>query len=389
MYLELRPTDLSVCNRLNASTAIGNSSYVQEFRVPLSAPKTDLHLYLRGSDFMQSLTKTYSNSLSNVQSFKPLEQVLEVLTQKIDLKKGGEQETNAIIQRALKKENGYFIRLFSNESWDEWLEDKTALGRVVSLFTDYCESSKPLTSFVKRLDEKIIEKANREAANLLSSLKEKRSVKKESSDCGLGLLVGSGLTLATQNPLPLGLATLDCLQGVNANQDALKRMKDRHNQALSRGRSPQAQIETVSSRSFQSIPSTDLATLKHNLRAEMLGFMGSAADHLVRAIMEGNNWIDYTLAGVNFGLDVTGVNEPVHKLQEALEEMNLQLWWGVLPKYEEIFPDPRPMCALSKSYDKCLVENMRKNLNQRGFSNQYDTPLRFIAKLKRESGKEL
>ncbi|MBS0622396.1 MAG: hypothetical protein JSR80_05515 [Verrucomicrobia bacterium] len=210
MDLALRSTDLSPYNGSVEPTGIGNSPYVQASRGPVSAPKTDLHLYLRGSDFMQSLSKTYSN----VQNLKPLEQVFEVLTQKIDPKKGGEQETNAVIQRALKKENGYCIRLFSNESWAEWVEDKTALGQVVSLFTNYCESSKPLISFIKRLDEKIIEKANSEAVNLLSSLKEKRSIKENSSGCELGLLLGSGLTLATQNPVPLGLAALNCLEGV-------------------------------------------------------------------------------------------------------------------------------------------------------------------------------
>lgn len=46
-------------------------------------------------------------------------------------------ESNEQIKQACYKSQGYFWRLYSNESWNEWLENRTYLGRIVSLFKDY------------------------------------------------------------------------------------------------------------------------------------------------------------------------------------------------------------------------------------------------------------
>src|SRR5579872_342749 len=42
-------------------------------------------------------------------------------------------EQNEIIKQALSKPSGCLSRLFSTESWEEWLETKTPLGKVVDV----------------------------------------------------------------------------------------------------------------------------------------------------------------------------------------------------------------------------------------------------------------
>lgn len=75
-----------------------------------------------------------------------------------------------IVYRALVKVNGYTQRFFSSESWDEWTEYKTHLGRVVSNFLEYsvqqeAEQAKLLTRSVP-----LLEKANEQAQALLTNL---------------------------------------------------------------------------------------------------------------------------------------------------------------------------------------------------------------------------
>jgi len=94
---------------------------------------------------------------SNGSSLKSLHQVL-VLTTKIESPR---------VLRALTKTRGYLKRLFSEESWEEWTQQKTALGRIVQAY-EFLGLSEDV--WVKRLSSEVILKAEEQARRLLGQL---------------------------------------------------------------------------------------------------------------------------------------------------------------------------------------------------------------------------
>jgi hypothetical protein len=78
----------------------------------------------------------------------------------------------AIIKPSLVKSQGYLNRFFTNESWDEWSNHKTSLGRVVSLYCDYASQAFPKQPelFMKRLNKGLVERANQEAQAVLKAI---------------------------------------------------------------------------------------------------------------------------------------------------------------------------------------------------------------------------
>ncbi len=80
-------------------------------------------------------------------------------------------EQNEIIKQVLKKSSGYFYRLFSNESWEEWLESRTPLGKVVNVFVNYLKSRPSARDrLLNHLDVDAIQRANTQAEYLLKQL---------------------------------------------------------------------------------------------------------------------------------------------------------------------------------------------------------------------------
>lgn len=71
------------------------------------------------------------------------------------------------IKAALTKNRGYTGRLFSTESWTEWAETRTALGRVVDKLMSYIEDPEH-NGF--RMDQATVLAANRQAVELLTKL---------------------------------------------------------------------------------------------------------------------------------------------------------------------------------------------------------------------------
>ena len=71
------------------------------------------------------------------------------------------------VLRALTKTKGYLKRLFSEESWQEWTQQKTALGRVVQAY-DFLSLSEDV--WVERLPPEVILKAEEQAKGLLGQL---------------------------------------------------------------------------------------------------------------------------------------------------------------------------------------------------------------------------
>ena len=78
------------------------------------------------------------------------------------------REKNTTIKYALKKNKGYISRLFSNERWSDWFEDKTALGKVISMLHDYMESPGN-NNILKQINIEMVEEACEQAKQLLKN----------------------------------------------------------------------------------------------------------------------------------------------------------------------------------------------------------------------------
>ncbi len=127
------------------------------------------------------------------------------------------------ISQAFFKQRGYFSRLFSGESWEEWTENRTPLGKVASHLRDCIESHTQVDSFTKKLDEEVVRKANEEAEALLDSLNHRDVVTKafnfqSKKSCVTGFVGGTFGSLLTQHPLPFLLGLSQCFLGVRAQQ---------------------------------------------------------------------------------------------------------------------------------------------------------------------------
>lgn len=82
-----------------------------------------------------------------------------------------EQNYHPSIQEALKKEQGYLKRFFSNETWENWLEDQTPLGKVFSTYIDSLENPhQDPTKFVEPLSKEMVDDAIKHALQLLTQV---------------------------------------------------------------------------------------------------------------------------------------------------------------------------------------------------------------------------
>lgn len=114
-------------------------------------PLTDWQATLRSQQFVDLLQTAWGFQSLQI---KPLVQVFKIIT----------QEQNQVIKEALIKPQGYFWRLFSNESWEEWSEHRTALGEVVRVFIHYIQEEAPVKN---QLSFDTIQRANVQADGLL------------------------------------------------------------------------------------------------------------------------------------------------------------------------------------------------------------------------------
>ncbi len=80
---------------------------------------------------------------------------------------------NQTLMQSLKKPDGYVSRLFSNESWTEWTNSSSNLGRVACVFTNYALNKHPLyqiKSQIQQIDSETLLQANKEAKKTLKKL---------------------------------------------------------------------------------------------------------------------------------------------------------------------------------------------------------------------------
>jgi len=81
---------------------------------------------VRARTFFQHLAENLSTQDGNKSS-------LQTLIERISQLPQTEENHIAEISQAFFKQRGYFLRLFSDKSWEEWTENRTALGKVAFL----------------------------------------------------------------------------------------------------------------------------------------------------------------------------------------------------------------------------------------------------------------
>lgn len=127
----------------------------------------------------------YSTELSRVFSIEeafdnPLYQFVEAAAEKIE---GADRsalkhltayllmmhDDDNVSPPSLLKTNGYISRLFSDESWDNWLEPRSALGQVADAHFDYVNGSISADRVLKNIDSTTIQKAASEALEILQN----------------------------------------------------------------------------------------------------------------------------------------------------------------------------------------------------------------------------
>lgn len=123
-----------------------------------SAVVNRMEAAIKTMEFMGTLNKLFPEILNEKEPLIRLVHLIDV------------EGANEEIKKALIKQEGYLSRFFSDESWGDWVEDKTDLGTVVSLFADYATSTTSLEHFTNRLDSQTIRAANQEASQLLSRI---------------------------------------------------------------------------------------------------------------------------------------------------------------------------------------------------------------------------
>lgn len=124
------------------------------------------------------------------------------------------QET---MKKHCTKESSYLRRLFSRESWEEWSEHRTDLGKVMALFNDFETSKTRAKNYIKRLTYRTLQKADDEARALLKELQKTKPMSPDELlpvsqlNCATGLIFGAIGSIRVQNPLFLCMASLQCL----------------------------------------------------------------------------------------------------------------------------------------------------------------------------------
>lgn len=267
------------------------------------------------------------------------------------------REDDPAARLALRKEEGYLKRFFSNESWDEWTEDRTQLGQVASLFREGL--TKPLPKgLLRRFNANIILRAIEQSKKVLF-------------DCKTSLALGAVGSFATTSPIPLAWASFSCIDQVNAQKQRSATLQRAANQRRS----------TISSHSSKYI-------YDRELEDKVLEEVGERLPKSLKLFFrEANSWVDYLFNGVEFILDVTSVTAPVNDLKWRLDEMNKQYWINtVQPEYLKIFNPVQQAWDNSGKFDHNYEINiMRGRLLGYGYKyEQHGTPVQFIHLLQKQ-----
>lgn len=315
----------------------------------------------------------------NHERYKPLNQLLNRVM----------REESAIIQAALYKPESYLSRFFSHETWDEWAESRTTLGKVVHLFAGLIEGSSTLKACEEQLTDPILHQATLEANAVLQRCpKENESLPRS---CEADVLIGAMGSVLAKSPLPLMMAAASCLSTANgdAKADALSRMRAKKAQALDKVMERKAAGSGISSPSGADgleISEAQADSCRAQLAAEIGQYLPSTRQQLaglgsnVLAILKGSF---KTVRIVKRIYDIIMI--PKRELEMILKEKEKIYWLDMVrPEYVEIFPNPDQAWNFRGQIDDVYEMNvMKEKLKSHGYNLGFGTPLQFLAILKR------
>ena len=169
----------------NGSVSLGNttSSLASNGYLPSVQP-TPFRIAVRTTEFIKEIEKKILRYAQDL-DVKALKDVLWLVS----------REGVTPIQDTLLKKSGYFARWFSNESWEDWLEYRTPLGKVVSMYCDHITTAQTVKASISRLDKKLLEIANQDATTILKSLRVEEEFTKDQDEVAFRSFWSSFLSL--------------------------------------------------------------------------------------------------------------------------------------------------------------------------------------------------
>lgn len=145
-----------------APPSLANICALNPAKDPFAPPpiQTAQHINLRTTEFVEELSQRFFKQ-TQPPELKALQKLIKVIS----------KEGILPIRDSLFKQKGYLSRLFSNESWKDWTDNRTPIGKVIRLYCDCVTSSTQLEVFMDLLDRNLLEVSNRDAARLLKTLR--------------------------------------------------------------------------------------------------------------------------------------------------------------------------------------------------------------------------
>jgi len=148
-----------------------SAAAAQPYNSPTPTPSLQTPEEIENS-FKKFISALKSKALSTLKLHPPLEPLVEILEKVIFA------EHDPAIKLAMNKPSGYIARFFSHESWEEWLENRTALGRVIeALMNCMGNPTRESATVLTELNPTIIYKANQQAVEISRQLQSVRTSK--------------------------------------------------------------------------------------------------------------------------------------------------------------------------------------------------------------------
>ena len=147
----------------------------------------------RTEEFVRALkNKIFKNA--EILNVKPLQDFIWLVS----------QQGVTPFKDVLYKRSGYVVRFFSNENWEEWADHRTPLGRVVSMYCDHLTTSQRVGVSLSRLNPKLLETANRDAAAIMNSLVAEQEPSYKRNEASSSGFFSSFLSIPLAEATPLG-----------------------------------------------------------------------------------------------------------------------------------------------------------------------------------------
>ncbi len=208
---------MSVSNNIHKATSLSPTiTALPQFREPPQANDFDgRNVILQDSHESLGRASVFFKYLErNLDALKGSKSPLQALLERSFHIPASEENKSLFseITHVFFKQKGYLSRLFSNESWEEWFDNRTALGKVASQFRNCIESRAEVCSFTKEMHPQLVQQANEETSVLLKGLGSREVTRTTKRSCLYGLTSVIAASFLLENPLPLLIGLRSCAE---------------------------------------------------------------------------------------------------------------------------------------------------------------------------------